>query len=102
MGAEIGDFGVVINLLNNKMAYAVFADYGPRNKIVEGSMALANQLGINPNPRTGGIQEKNILYLVFPKSGAGQGSIPSLEEINQRGKILFNEWGGMEQVKAVL
>ena len=73
---SIGDIGLVINLQNKKMAFAVYADvkdYG------EGSIALAKQLGINHNARNGGTDKKEILYIVFKESGAGQGTIPSLK-----------------------
>lgn len=101
-GAQLGDYGVAINLLNNKLSYAIFADIGPRNKIGEGSIALAENLGINPDPRKGGTEKKNIFYLVFPKSGKGNGYIPNLDEINNKGEQLLTEWGGLEQVKSVI
>lgn len=104
---RIGDFGVVINTLNNKIAYAIFADAYTGKYIGEGSPVLARKLGINPhsgegrNDYKGGEQTKSIIYIVFPKSGKGQGTIPTLEEIHQTTDRLFKAWGGMEQVKAI-
>jgi hypothetical protein len=100
---KVGDFSTVINLRNMKMSHAIFADTGPRNKIGEGSIALAQALGIDSNPRSGGTVGKlYILYIVFPGTGAGSETLRSLEEINQNGERLFEEWGGKCQVYAIL
>src|SRR5439155_17077461 len=40
---------------NNRVVYAVFADEGPNNIIGEASYATARDLGINPNPKNGGV-----------------------------------------------
>src|SRR5581483_829003 len=58
-----------INLRNGKTCSAIFADFGPRDKIGEGSIALAEALGIPSDPRTGGVPD-GIVYLVFPKPEA--------------------------------
>jgi LysM repeat protein len=97
----LGDFSTVINLRNMKIAHAIFADLGPNDKIGEGSIALAQALGINSNPKTGGT-DGDILYIVHPGSGAGGNRLRSLAEINQNGSILFKNWGGINQVYAVL
>ena len=47
LGAQLGDFAVVINSQSGQLAEAIFADIGPWGKIGEGSIALANNLG-NP------------------------------------------------------
>lgn len=68
-GIKLGDMCLVRNKENGKMAIAVFADVGPRHKRGEGSIALAEELGINPSPTRGGITKPNIEYLVLPGSG---------------------------------
>jgi LysM repeat protein len=98
---ELGDFATVINLKNRKIAHAVFADQGPSDKIGEGSIALARALGINSNPRTGGT-DGDVLYIVYPDTGAGPNQLRSLSEINQNGSRLFQSWGGMDQVNKVI
>src|SRR4051794_19003465 len=66
-------------------------------------MALACALGLNRNPKTGGGTEKDeIIYIMFPGSGNGDGEIRTFEDINENGRKLFEEWGGIEQVRAVL
>jgi hypothetical protein len=53
-GAKLGDLAVVFNGENGRIANAIYADIGPSNKIGEGSVALAEVLGIPSSPRTGG------------------------------------------------
>src|SRR5271165_3957166 len=67
-GAQLGDFAVVVNLRNGKLSPAIFADVGTMG---EGSIALANNLGIWSDARQGG-RRGGILYLVFPGSGNRQ------------------------------
>lgn len=59
----------VINLRNGKTCSAIFADIGPRDKIGEGSIALATALGVPSDPRTGGVPD-GILFVVFQQSSA--------------------------------
>lgn len=68
-GIKLGDMCLVRNRENGRMSIAVFADVGPRHKRGEGSIALAEELGINPSPTRGGTTKPNIEYLVLPGSG---------------------------------
>ncbi|CAN5249163.1 hypothetical protein BH10CYA1_BH10CYA1_09670 [soil metagenome] len=68
-GIKLGDMCLVRNKENGRMAIAVFADVGPRQKRGEGSMALASELGINPSPTRGGVSTPSIEYLVLPNTG---------------------------------
>lgn len=45
---------------------AVVADVGPRNKVGEGSIALARALGIPSSPRSGGVAANVVHYQIFP------------------------------------
>lgn len=66
---RLGDFAVVVNLRNGKSAFAIYADI---RTLGEGSVALADALGISSDARHGGQssgQSKGILYLLFPESG---------------------------------
>ncbi|HEY6442743.1 MAG TPA: glycoside hydrolase family 75 protein [Candidatus Acidoferrales bacterium] len=93
-GARLGDLAVVVNTRNGRSAYAIFADIG---RLGEGSIALADNLGIWSDARQGG-RWGGILYLVFP--GSGEHRPMSLEEINARTETLFHDWGGMEHVRS--
>jgi peptidoglycan hydrolase-like protein with peptidoglycan-binding domain len=50
----------------DKVAYAVVGDQGPSGIIGEGSYKLAQQLGINPNPSSGGVSGAVVTYILFP------------------------------------
>jgi hypothetical protein len=96
-GAWLGDFGVVVNRANGAQATVIFADLGPRNHIGEGSVALAEALTINSDPRRGGASG-GVVYVVFPNSGSGRPR--STAEINGESERLFEAWGGMAQLEA--
>lgn len=56
----------VIVKYRDKVVQAVVADIGPRTKIGEGSIALAKALGIKDSPRNGGLEDKGVLYYIYP------------------------------------
>lgn len=85
---RMGDFATVINKKNAKICQAVCGDVGGDSNLGEGSIALANALGIDSNPRSGGTA-KDILYVIYATSGAGNGTIPSLTTINTKGGALY-------------
>jgi hypothetical protein len=97
LGATPGDFSVVLNQRNGKISYAIFGDVGPSDRIGEGSMALAENLGIRSDARYGGAR-RGILFLVFP--GSGDGRPRTIEEINAEGEKLLHAWGGLAQLAA--
>ena len=97
VAAHPGDFAVVFNLQNLKSSPAIFADTGPPDRIGEGSIALAENLGLWSDARNGGTT-RGILYLVFPRSG--NGNPRPIEEINAEAEKLFQEWGGNNQLTA--
>ena len=62
-GIEIGQVAAVI--YSNQVAYAVFLDEcGDRTLIGEASIATANLLGVDPDPKTGGT-DGPVTYIVF-------------------------------------
>jgi hypothetical protein len=95
--ARPGDFAAVFNLWNGTSSYAIFADIGPPDRIGEGSIALAENLGVRSDARRGGTRG-GILFLVFP--GSGNGSPRTAEEISAEGSKLFQNWGGMGHLNA--
>lgn len=60
----------VYNQKTKKDAWAVVADVGPRHKVGEISIYLAELLGINADPRTGGEEKDIIEYTFFPDVAA--------------------------------
>jgi hypothetical protein len=89
LGARPGDFAAVFNQRNGKSSYAIFGDVGPYDRIGEGSVALAENLGIRSDARNGGARG-GILYLVFP--GSGNGRPRTIEEIVEEGQKLLQAW----------
>lgn len=89
-GVQLGDFAAVI--YRGKVAFALFGDRGPREKIGEGSIALAEELGINADPRKGGVSS-GVLWIVFP--GSGNRRPVGNEVITRRGRELFQAAGGV-------
>lgn len=98
LGVQLGDFAVVVNSKNGKTCNAIFADSGPPGKIGEGSVALADALNIPSSPRNGGT-DSGVAYVVFPGSGAGQGTLRTKDEINTEAGRLFTEMGGLAQLQ---
>ncbi len=98
--AKLGDFATVINPRNGKVAGAIIADESaPELKMGEGSIALADALGIDSNPRTGGI-EHGVAYVVYPGSGNGQPR--GLDEIASSSRRNFQTWGGLQKLHSCL
>lgn len=85
-GARLGDFAMVFNRGNGKASYAIFADTGP--SVGEGSVALAQKLGVRADARRGGARD-NIVYVVFP--GSGNGRPRSLDEISEETQKLLGD-----------
>ena len=90
-----GDIAFVYNTVTKKGCYAIYADAGPAGSLGEGSIYLATKLGVNPNPRNGGTSSGIIDYIIFPNSGAGQGTIPTLTHINNVGAVHMKKLGGL-------
>lgn len=99
LGISLGDYAVV--LYRGKVAYAVFADGGPNNKLGEGSLELLRQLD-EPRLRPDGTvidagAGPGIVTIVFPGSGrpedcASQATL--LAAIGKKGSALFGALSG--------
>lgn len=97
---RLGDFAYVYDTHTQKGCFAVFADSGPTGKLGEGSIYLAQQLGIPHSPRNGGI-EAGVWYMVFPGTGKGNGVIPTSKEIQLQGNAAFQQAGGNNLLKSL-
>jgi len=94
IGARLGDFAVVFNMRNGYSAGAIFADIGT---LGEGSVALADKLGIWSNAREGGTRG-GILYLIYPGSGNRQPR--AADDIASETDKLFQGWGGRDKLNS--
>ena len=63
-------------IFNGRVVYGVFGDTGPKTIIGEASHAMAKALGINPDPRNGGLAEIAVTYVVFPGTRVSQVESP--------------------------
>ncbi len=88
----LGDYAAVCNVKTGKTVFALLADWGPGEHIGEGSVKLAEELGIRASPKNGGT-ESGLLTVVFPHSGNGQPQ--TLERIDREGQRLLKQWGGI-------
>lgn len=61
----LGSLCILTNLRNGKTCNAVVGDSGPLTKVGEGSPAVAELLGLDPNPNYGGTSDKIIHYKIF-------------------------------------
>jgi hypothetical protein len=94
--AKLGDYAVVIRPETRAISYAVYADVGPAHQIGEGSIALANALGIPSNAKTGGVAN-GIVYIVF--HGSAKALSLSQADIDTAGAALFANWGGLDRAR---
>jgi hypothetical protein len=98
--AQLGDFATVVNLHNGKVSAAIVADESaPNLRVGEGSIALAEVLGVDSSPRHGG-QDGDVVYIIYPASGNGRPR--KLEEILANSNQLFEAWGGLDRMNACL
>jgi peptidoglycan hydrolase-like protein with peptidoglycan-binding domain len=98
---RLGDILTAVNMKadeKHRFAHAVFADVGGRDNphFGEGSPALGQKV------QAAGIAEPGMFFIIYPHSGADQGTIPTADEIHEKGEKLFSEWGGMAEVERVL
>ena len=104
LGLHLGDVGIAFwrqrSVGEVRTTSFIYGDKGPANKIGEGSVHMANALGINSNPVSGGIDpstikqlKKGIIHIAFPGSGKAfmQGRRSTLipNQIDARAKQFF-------------
>lgn len=58
----------VRNAKTGQCAWGIVNDVGPRNKNGEISIAMARAIGVNPSPKTGGVDTKSIEYHIYPST----------------------------------
>ena len=89
-GIACGDIAAVINPANGLRAFAMVGDFGPEDKFGEGSIALAQSLGIDAHPDSGGTKD-SLLYFFFP--GSRYLNAFSKEELSSKGSELLRKSG---------
>lgn len=98
-GAKLGDLGLALNTKTNDNNAMIYADIGPKGQIGEASQGLAKTLGVNPDPKKGGTDQKIICYWFQPGSGAGWLPVDTWWPAAIKN---FNTWGGMDKLESLL
>jgi hypothetical protein len=81
LGLKLGDLGVAFWRRGGSGAvnhtFFIYGDKGSANKLGEGSVKMADELGVPSNPNTGGLDageiaelRKGVIHIAFPGSGA--------------------------------
>lgn len=95
--AQKGDYGYVVHRPTGTGVPVIFAELGPGDETGELSMETARRLGLNPNPRNGGSERRDFLYLTF--SGTKDSGRWNVQTIERKATMLFERWGGMARVR---
>lgn len=66
----LGALATVTNTETGQSVDAVVGDIGPATHLGEASMAVAEALGVNPDPKTGGEDKSIFVYRIFPGTPA--------------------------------
>jgi Fungal chitosanase of glycosyl hydrolase group 75 len=97
-GAKLGDLAVVIDPRSGKHCGAIFADVGTVGEIGEISIFLADQLGINSDPKNGG-SDQDFIYVVFPETSPH--TLQDAVQIKAVANRLFSDWGGFGTIASI-
>ena len=99
LGAKLGDLAMVFRPSTGDSSFAIYADVGPSNQIGEGSMALADNLQINSDPKHGGISG-GVVTLLF--RGVNIGWPKPNKKLLVTANNAFKAWGGFAQLRKAL
>lgn len=107
-GIKLGDICYVWNKKKKKGSYAIVADNGPSSKFGEGSIKLANKIGVTLYQNSSGKyigtdadEERNIQYIIFKnskKKTAGSYT-KTYKEIKKRGKTYMKKFSKKNLLK---
>jgi Fungal chitosanase of glycosyl hydrolase group 75 len=99
LGAHVGALAMVFHPATGDSSAAIFADVGPDHEIGEGSVALAKNLSINPDPRHGGVPW-GVVTLVFTHTHRNWPV--DVDDIVNTSDKNFLLWGGFNRLRAAL
>jgi hypothetical protein len=98
-GIGLGDFAAVI--FGGRISFAVFADFGPKSKIGEGSLELFRRLGQERIRSNGSVHDvgmgPGVITIVFPNTAGAtdlENETALLTAVQSRGSDLFTKIGG--------
>jgi hypothetical protein len=94
-GVRMGDVGLA--MYKGVVCGAVVADVGPKGHYGEGSMALADALGLPNSPRGGGAAW-GVTFIVWPGSHGTPAWPRPNEDVLAQAVLMFADWGGVAGV----
>ena len=97
-GVDLGDLAIVYNTARETWRPAIVAEYGPADALGEGSMRLADELGYDPDPRRGGTEARENLFLIFAATRASPSWPRDVDEIDATAAQRFAAWGGVRRL----
>ncbi len=92
-----GNLVVVEQLPGGSPQFGVQADVAPRDGLGEGSIDLAQRLGLKSDPRHGGTSKRKIVFVVLTDRMAFPANA---DEVNTNASAAFDKWGGQERLDA--
>ena len=100
-GVRMGDVALVAYWPSAKLQAAIVADAGPAGKLGEGSIALAERLGIPSSAKDGGAS-RHVAAVLWPGSRREPRWPRTAEDIEAQVADLLASWGGVERLRKVL
>jgi hypothetical protein len=90
---RMGDYAVVI--YKNQLYPAICGDYGPKTKIGEGSLRLAQALNAKATPNYRPVSDLAVTYLIFPNSRDLPPGPPNYAQWSRQCQALLQKIGGL-------
>lgn len=90
---QAGDYAVII--YKDKLYPAIVGDAGPRYKIGEASLRIAQELNPKASAYSRPISDLKVSYIVFPRSAEVVKSAPNYKDWHQKCSSLLEELGGI-------
>jgi hypothetical protein len=93
-----GRYAVVGRLSGGEVQLAIQADAASKHGIGEASIELTRRLGLNPNPKSGGTQAREFIYVAMPPHETA--SFPAnVAAVETGAGDAFQRWGGEARLK---
>src|SRR5262249_29797524 len=94
---NFGDYVTAINCKTGAYCHGLIGDAGNKPHFGEGSYALGKGIG-----RLDGTYEAEVLYIIYPWTGAGQFTIPDIDAMTQYAESLYQQFGGQMAVAGLV
>jgi peptidoglycan hydrolase-like protein with peptidoglycan-binding domain len=102
--AKLGDLAYVIDLRSFEATHAIWGDSGGRDICGEASIRVARNLKLDQLNAQNGEDENFFVYVVFPGTKLNPDEDPphwTDDSIKEEADKHFDDWGGLDQVKAL-